>query len=318
MLISRAEDFHTDDLYVDLEPLLGAPLALKHEGFNFAGSIKLKPAQEMVDSAEERGLLSPGSTIVESSSGNLGVALAVVAAGRGYRFVCVTDVRCNEVMRRQMSALGAEVHVVRDPDPVTGLVGARTRRVRELCRSEGYLWLNQYDNPANRAAHERTTGPEIAKYWPDLEVLVVGVGTSGTAMGCAAYFRETRPETRIVAVDAVGSSLFGGPASPRFIPGLGNAIRPAILDESLVDDVVLVPEAETVRMCRRLAGAGFLLGGSSGTVVSGALRWAREHGWPDRTAVAVAPDTGVPYLDTVYDDDWVGEVYGRAGGEVTP
>nr|WP_308015472.1 2,3-diaminopropionate biosynthesis protein SbnA [Pseudonocardia sp. ICBG1293] len=309
MLISRAEEFHTDDLYLDLYPVLGTPLVLKHEGFNFAGSVKLKPAVAMVTAAEDAGLLRPGATLVESSSGNLGVALSAVAASRGYRFVCVTDVRCNEVMRRQILALGAVVEVVSEPDPRTGLVGARTRRVRELRESEGYVWLNQYDNPSNWSSHLHSTGPEIAKHWPDLDVLVVGVGTTGTLTGCARYFRETRPETRIIAVDAVGSTLFGGPPAPRWIPGLGNAIRPGIMDESVVDEVVMVDEVDTVRMCRRLASSGYLLGGSTGTVVSGAQSWVRRNR-PDGPVVAVSPDTGVPYLDTVYADDWVHRTYG--------
>lgn len=309
MLISRAEDFHTDDLYVDLAPVLDAPVVLKHEGLNLAGSVKLKPAQQMVTAAEDAGELTPGATLVESSSGNLGVALSVVAASRGYRFVCVTDVRCNDVMRRQMLALGATVEVVSEPDPVTGMVGARTRRVRELCESEGHVWLNQYDNEWNWIAHHRTTGPEIAKHWPDLDVLIVGAGTTGTLTGCARYFREFRPQTRIVAIDSVGSTLFGGPSSPRWIPGLGNAIRPGILDESLVDEVVMVPEIDTIQMCRRLAASGYLLGGSSGTVVAGALRWVEKNGAVG-PVVTVSPDTGVPYLNTVYADDWVRGTYG--------
>ncbi len=309
MLISRADEFLTDDLYLDLAPVVDAPLVLKHEGFNFAGSVKLKPAQEMVSAAEEAGELRPGATLVESSSGNLGVALSIVAASRGYRFVCVTDVRCNDILRRQMLALGAEVEIVREPDPGTGLVGARTRRVRELVEREGHVWLNQYDNASNWISHFRTTAPEIAKYWPELEVLVLGAGTTGTLIGCARYFREARPSTRIVAVDSTGSTLFGGQAAPRWIPGLGNAIRPGILDESLVDEVVMGPETETVAMCRRLAGAGYLLGGSTGTVVSGAVTWARENGSAG-PVVAVSPDTGVPYLETVYADDWVDRTYG--------
>lgn len=312
-VITRAEEFNTDDLYIDLEPELGRSLHLKCEGFNFAGSIKLKAAQEMVTAAENGGALRPGDTIVESSSGNLGVALSMVAAGRGYRFVCVVDSNTNETVRLQMLALGAEVHLITEPAGERGLVGARIDHVRELCeRHDGYVWLDQYGNPDNPSAHFQATGPEIAKQFPDLDVLFVGAGTTGTLMGCARYFREFRPETRIVAIDALGSALFGGPSLPRRIPGLGNRIRPAILDESFVDDVVLVSEPETVGMCHRLARRGFLFGGSTGTVVSGALSWLARHGDDELTAVAISPDLGAHYLNTVYRDEWVEEVYSDA------
>jgi cysteine synthase A len=311
-IITRAEEFNTVDLFVDLEPLIGVALFLKCEGLNFAGSIKIKAAQEMVSVAEHSGRLRPGSTIVESSSGNLGVALSTVAAGRGYRFICVTDSLCNETMRQHMLALGAEVHVVAEPAGNRGLVGARIDYVRKLCADDdSYVWLNQYGNRDNWSAHFQATGPEVAKQFPALDVLFVGAGTTGTLMGCARYFREFGPETRIVAVDAVGSSLFGGVAGARLIPGIGNRIRPDILDESLVDDVVQVEEPDTVRMCRRLAQAGFLFGGSTGTVVTGAARWlAARTGGGRLTAVAISPDLGAHYLTTVYRDEWVTAAFG--------
>ncbi|WP_020657365.1 2,3-diaminopropionate biosynthesis protein SbnA [Amycolatopsis benzoatilytica] len=312
-VITRAEDFNADDLYVDLEPVLGQALHLKCEGFNFAGSIKLKAAQQMVSAAEDRGMLRPGSTIVESSSGNLGVALSVIAAGRGYRFVCVTDAKCNETVRLQMQALGAQVHVVTEPAGERGLVGARIDLVRRLCAQDPTcVWLNQYENPDNWAAHFHGTGPEIAKQFPDLDVLFVGAGTTGTLTGSARFFREYKPQTRIVAIDVAGSVLFGGPPGPRRIPGLGNHITPGIFDPSIVDEVVIVDEAETVRMCRRLARHGFLFGGSTGSVVSGALSWLASRDRLPGSAVAVAPDFGVPYLNTVYRAEWVRETYGAA------
>jgi cysteine synthase A len=129
-------------------------------------------------------------------------------------------------------------------------------------------------------------------------------------MGCARWFREHRPSVRIVAVDAAGSVSFGGPASPRAIPGLGMAIRPPLLDESYVDEVVMVEEADTVRACHRLARRGFLFGGSTGTVVSGATSWLARNGGDDLTAVTIAPDLGERYLDTIYQLSWVQDLYG--------
>ena len=310
-VISNPQDFNEDHLYVDLRSIFGHSLFLKCEGFNFAGSIKLKAATEMVEAAERDGTLRPGSVLVESSSGNLGVALSMIAASKGYRFLCVTDPRCNLSTRLMMEALGSRVHVITEPDPVGGFLGARIDYVRALCAADDrYVWLNQYTNPGNGMAHYRTTAPAIARQFPRLDVLFVGAGTTGTLMGCARYFREWHRPVRIVAVDSVGSVTFGGAPGRRMIPGLGTRVRPPLLDESYIDDVVLVQEADTIRACHRLARRGFLFGGSTGTVVSGAMSWLARHDGDELTAVAIAPDLGERYLDTVYQTNWLQDIYG--------
>jgi N-(2-amino-2-carboxyethyl)-L-glutamate synthase len=311
-IITDPQEFNQEDLYVDLRPAFGHSLFLKVEGFNFAGSIKLKAAAEMVKAAERDGTLTPDSVLVESSSGNLGVALSMLAANRGYRFVCVTDCRCNPAAVRVMEALGAEVHVVTEASANGGgLLGARLAHVRALCTSdERYVWLNQYNNRANPRAHYRTTAPAIARRFPDLDVLFIGAGTCGTLMGCARYMHELRRPVRIVAVDSVGSVIFGRPPGRRLIPGLGAGVPVPQLDESFIDDIVMVPETDTIRACRRLAQRGFLFGGSTGTVVSGALEWLAQNDTGDVTAVAIAPDFGEHYVETVYTDEWVQEHYG--------
>jgi 2,3-diaminopropionate biosynthesis protein SbnA len=311
-VISTPQGFNEEQLYVDLEPTFGRSLFLKCEGFNFAGSIKLKAATEMVDAAEQGGRLTPESVLVESSSGNLGVALSMIAANKGYEFLCVTDSRCNLSTKRLMQAFGSQVHVITEPDPIDGFLGARLNYVRALCSSDDrYVWLNQYSNPQNWKAHYRKTAPAIARQFPQLDVLFVGAGTCGTLMGCARYFREWSRPVRVVAVDSVGSVTFGGAPGRRMIPGLGTSVRPPMLDESYVDDVVRVEEADTIRACYRLAGRGFLFGGSTGTVVSGAMRWLTLHHSQDLTAVAIAPDFGERYLDTVYHANWVLGLYGE-------
>lgn len=289
-VISVPEDFHTEDLYVDLRSVLAAPLYLKCEGFNFAGSIKLKAARAMIADAERKGRLTQDSIIVESSSGNLGVALSMIAASRSYQFLCVTDTRCNLNTRRLMEAMGARVHTITEPDPEGGFLGARLDYVRKLCASDSrHLWLNQYANPCNWQAHYRSTAPAIAERFPDLDVLFVGAGTTGTLMGCARYFKDSGRPVTVVAVDSVGSVTFGGPPAPRMIPGLGSGVRPQLLDTSFVDDVVHVREIDTIRIAHQLAAAGFLFGGSTGTVISGAVGWLAENrdGGPC-TAVAIS------------------------------
>jgi len=310
-IVSHPHEFNEDDLFVDLRPTFGRSLYLKCEGFNFAGSIKLKAATEMVEAAERDGVLTPGSVLVESSSGNLGVALSMIAPSKGYGFVCVTDDRCNRSTKRLMETLGSEVHVVTaEPDAEGGLLGARIDHVRALCASDDrYVWLDQYNNPNNWKAHYRRTAPAIARQFPRLDVLFVGAGTTGTLMGCARYLKEWHRPVRIVAVDSVGSVTFGGESGRRMIPGVGASVRPPLLDEAYVDDVVSVEERDTIRTCHRLARSGFLFGGSTGTVVSGALGWLARHDTPGLTAVAIAPDLGERYLETIYDAGWLQDSY---------
>jgi N-(2-amino-2-carboxyethyl)-L-glutamate synthase len=311
-IISTPQGFNEEELYVDLEPAFGRSLYLKCEGLNFAGSIKLKAATEMVEAAERDGILTSRSVLVESSSGNLGIALSMIAANKGYGFLCVTDSRCNLSTRRLMQAFGAQVHVITEPDPIGGLLAARLNHVHALCASDDhYVWLNQYGNPENWKAHYRKTAPAIARQFPKLDVLFVGAGTCGTLMGCARYFRQWHRSVRVVAVDSVGSVTFGGPPGRRMIPGLGMSVRPPMLEESYVDEVVRVEESDTIRACRRLAARGFLFGGSTGTVVSGAMGWLTLHASHDLTAVAIAPDFGERYLDTVYHTSWVLDLYGE-------
>ncbi|MDX2393818.1 MULTISPECIES: 2,3-diaminopropionate biosynthesis protein SbnA [unclassified Streptomyces] len=311
-VISAPYEINVDDVFVDLRSVFDVPLFLKYEGLNLAGSVKLKAALGMVLAAERDGTLTPGDVLVESSSGNLGIALSMIAANRGYGFVCVTDSRCNPASRRLMESFGARVLVISRPDKERGLLGARIDYVRRLVDFDpNYVWLNQYVNPHNWLAHYRSTGPAVAAQFPELDVLFVGAGTTGTLMGCARYFREQRRPVRIVAVDSVGSVTFGGPALTRHIPGLGAGVRPELLEDGLVDEVVMVPERDTLESCHAMARQGFLFGGSTGTVVSGALRWLAGRPRGERlTAVALSPDQGDRYLDTLYDPGWVEEHFG--------
>jgi len=211
-----------------------------------------------------------------------------------------------------MEALGSQVHVIAEPNADGDLLGARIGYVRALCASDNrYVWLNQYTNPNNWKVHYHTTAPAIDRQFPDLDVLFVGAGTTGTLMGCARYFRQRNRPVHTVAVDSVGSVTFGGLPGRRMIPGLGTSVRPHLLDESYVDDVTRVEERDTIRMCHLLASKGFLFGGSTGTVVRGALDWLDRHDAGDLTAVAIAPDLGERYLDTVYQTNWLRDLYGE-------
>jgi 2,3-diaminopropionate biosynthesis protein SbnA len=302
----RPEDIIVDDVFLDLREVTGIPVHLKIEGLNLSGSIKLKTAVGLVDDAQRHGLLPAGATIVESSSGNLGVALAMVAASRRLRFICVTDPRINPACVDIIKTLGGEVRVVQQRDEFGGYLGTRIAEAERICaESDGtVVWLNQYDSPANPSAHYATTSASLFKEFPDLDYLFVGTGTTGTVMGCARYVRDHGKPTKVVAVDSVGSITFGGPAGNRFIPGIGTSRLPGILDADLLHDVVVCSERDAVAMCRRLARNGVLVGGSTGSVVASAESYLARLGAEGQSAVALSADLGERYLNTVYDDSW--------------
>ncbi|MEU7410817.1 MULTISPECIES: 2,3-diaminopropionate biosynthesis protein SbnA [Streptomyces] len=302
-------DLVLDDLFVQLHQLVpGSSVFLKIEGLNPAGSVKLKTAVALVEEAEASGCRFPRTRLIESTSGNLGVALAMVCAAKGYPLTCVTDPNANPQTVRLMEALGAEVVVVTVRDGNSGFLQSRIDYIQQRLRRESDLhWLNQYANPAGPRAHRERTGRSISEALGRVDYVFVGAGTTGTLMGCAEFFRRHSPGTRIIAVDSVGSVTFGGRPARRHIPGLGASRRPEILDETLVDEVVLVSEAEAVAMCRVLASErGLLLGGSTGTVLSAVQSTAKRI--PDGSVVvAISPDFGDRYLSTIYDDSWVAE-----------
>ncbi|MEG5266130.1 2,3-diaminopropionate biosynthesis protein SbnB [Pseudomonas sp. JDS28PS106] len=290
---------------------LGPDFLLKLESLNPAGSIKLKTATGLIDDLQSRGLIGPDTILIESSSGNLGVALAMICAERGIAFTCVVDPNTSRHNVRMMHSYGAEVVRVDMPDANGGYLGTRIALIRDkLAGDSRYVWLNQYENAANPRAHERTTARSISREVGHVDYLFVGAGTTGTLMGCVQHFRRHHPTTRIIAVDSVGSVTFDTPPGRRFIPGLGTSQRPPIFDIEGIHALELVPESRTVAMCRVLARTkGMLVGGSTATVIAAVHAW-RERIEPDSVVVALSPDWGERYLDTLYDDQWVEQHFG--------
>jgi N-(2-amino-2-carboxyethyl)-L-glutamate synthase len=321
MLYRHASDMVLDDLFLDMDGLVpGVRLVLKMEGFNPAGSIKLKTAVSLLDDAADRGVLHVGDRVIESSSGNLGIALSSVCAARGYSFTCVVDPNTSVQSMAMMRAFGAEVVMVDVPDHNGGFLHSRIAYIRQRVTADpALLWPNQYANPANPRVHARRTAACILEEIPDVDHLFVGAGTTGTLMGCVEHFREHSPRTRIVAVDAEGSVTFGGPPGRRRIPGLGASRRPEICRPEAVDEVVVVPEPDAVVMCRRIAATrGIAVGGSTGSVLAAVVRM-RASMRPGSSVVAIGPDNGDRYLDTIYNDDWVREYIGvRALSSAVP
>lgn len=285
----------------------------KLEGANPGGSMKDRVALRMVRDAISSGHIVPGRTVlIESSSGNLGIGLAQMCAYFGIRFICVVDARSNPQNIAIMRALGAEVEIVTERDPATGeYLPVRIARVRELAATIPHgFWTDQYSNPLNARAHHDTMR-EITEAAPGpVDLLFCPTSSCGTLRGCAEYVRAHGLPTRIVAVDAVGSVIFGQPAGPRLIPGHGAAIRPKLYGDSLADHVVHVDDAECVVGCRRLARLeAILAGGSSGAAVA-ALDHFRGRIPPGAICVLILPDRGERYLDTIYSDVWVNTHFG--------
>ena len=275
---------------------LPRPLAAKVEAFNPSGSVKARAALALIDDAERRGLLRPGATLIEPTSGNTGVGLAMVAAARGYRLVLTMPDTMSVERRALAAAYGATIELTPGAE---GMAGAVARAEELAATTPNSIIAGQFDNPANPRAHYETTGREI---WADtdgaVDVLVAGVGTGGTLCGSARFLKEKNPAVRAVAVEPAESQvLAGGPAGPHAIQGIGANFVPGNFDRSLVDEIIPVSSADALATWRRLERElGLLVGISSGAAVAAALALAARPECAGKTIVAVLPDTGERYL----------------------
>ncbi|MET1078332.1 MAG: 2,3-diaminopropionate biosynthesis protein SbnA [Pseudomonas sp.] len=278
---------------------------LKLEGLSISGSIKIKSALHMLTEMEKSGQLRPGMRVIESSSGNLGLALSMLCAIKGYPFVCISDPNISRQTAGQIKAFGAELIIVQRRDENGGYLQTRIDLIRTMLQQDArLLWINQYENTLNVDAHYQMTGPEILSQFARPDYLFVGAGTTGTLGGVSRYVREQSPSTVIVAVDSVGSVTFGHPPGKRLIPGLGTSSPPPIRAHAHFDQLLMIEERDSLRMCHDLAAQGVMLGGSSGTVLC-AVRQYAPHIPKDACVVAISPDMGDRYIDTLYNPDWI-------------
>ena len=285
---------------------LSAPVVAKLETTNPGGSVKDRPAIAMIDAAEREGLLLPGGTIIEPTSGNTGVGLAIVAAQRGYRCIFVMTDKVAEEKVALLRAYGAEVvvcPVAVAPDDPASYYSTAERLVQE---TRGAFRPNQYFNQVNPLSHEQSTGPEIWRQTDGrVTHFVAGAGTGGTISGVGRYLKAQNPDVRIIAADPEGSVYSGGSGRPYLVEGVGEDFWPPTYDPSVVDEVIAVSDADSFAMARRVArDEGLLIGGSCGTAVVAALRVA-ERGGPDDLVVVLIPDSGRGYLSKIFDDGWM-------------
>lgn len=285
-------------------------LVAKLEHTNPGGSIKERIAVSMIDAAEEQGLLRPGGTIVEPTSGNTGVGIAMVGAVRGYRVICTVPDKVSKEKQDLLRAYGVEVVVTPTdltPEHPDSYYAVARRLAGEI---EGAFHPDQYSNPANPEAHYRTTGPEIWRQTDgEVDVLVAGVGTGGTISGAARFLKEQKPDLVVVGVDPEGSIYTAADESivhQYSVEGVGEDFYPETVELDLIDRWVTVTDAESYEMTRRLAREeGILVGGSCGMAVFGAVEIAGED--PDALVVVILPDSGRGYLSKVFDDEWMAE-----------
>ena len=277
---------------------LQAKLLAKLEYFNLTGSVKDRIAREMIDDAEQRGILKEGSVIIEPTSGNTGIGLAAVGTARGYRVIIVMPETFSIERRKLIRQYGAEIVLSEGSKGMKGAIA----KAQELAQQYDSAFIpSQFDNPANRIAHYRTTGPEIyADTDGEVDILVAGGGTGGTVTGTGTYLKEKKPDVKVYAVEPDASPvLSGGTPGPHKIQGIGAGFIPAVLDTGIYDGVIRVTNEDAISTAADIGRSeGVLVGISAGAAVCAAISLAQKEDNKGKTIVAILPDSGDRYLST--------------------
>lgn len=285
----------------------GLRVSLKLEGCNFSGSIKDRPAVHILKEGVQKGIITKNSVIIESSSGNFAIALAMICKVLGTEFIPVIDPYINPASEKLLRALCKQVVKVEQKDESGGYLVNRIRKVKSLIKeTPNSYWTNQYENPLNAQAHYLGTGAEICRDFEHIDYLFVSVSSCGTIAGVSKRVKEKFPNITIVAVDAEGSLIFSDVSKPRPIPGLGAGLQPKFSKEALIDEVVMVHEFEIVDACLELLDKyGLFLGGSSGACYAAINKYFASRGKNNAVVVSICPDRGNAYLDNIFDPNWV-------------
>lgn len=293
-------------------------LYLKLEGCSITGSVKDRAAMYALQVLLNKGEIDSETTIIESSSGNFGIALAAGCKRYGLKFICVVDPDIQKENLEILKLLGAQVETVTNPDVHGGYLLTRLRKVQLLQKKyPNSYWMNQYGNPLIWKAYYETLGVQICEQMEQLDYLFLGVSSGGTITGVSRKIKEKFPLCKVIAVDVEGSAVFGQPRKRRHISGIGSSIIPENIKNAKIDEVVIVNEMQAVKGCRSLLkNHGLLCGGSAGAVYAGMKNFFLERGKAYNSKVlAVFADRGERYMDTIYNDKWVLQEIKQGGNE---
>jgi N-(2-amino-2-carboxyethyl)-L-glutamate synthase len=292
-------------------------LYAKLEFLNPTGSVKDRAASYVIRKILEKKEIDHDTTLIESSSGNFGIALAAYSKLNRLRFICVVDPHLTKMNEMLMKSFDAEMVKVTTPDENGGYLLNRIRKVKQLCGEiENSYWVNQYGNPYNAEAYYHSLGGEICSDMKQLDYIFLGISSGGTITGVSRRIKENFPKAKVIAVDIIGSVIFGHPPKKRYIPGIGSSMVPDILNHSKIDDVVMMDEVTTIAGCHELLTRhNVFAGGSSGSAYAAIKKYFKEHpgeltGHPVNV-VTVFPDRGERYCHTVYDEQWCTEFRDR-------
>jgi 2,3-diaminopropionate biosynthesis protein SbnA len=285
----------------------GIEVLAKLELMNPGGSMKDRPARYIIEQGLRDGTITKDTHIIESTSGNLGVGLSIAAKIYGLKFTCVVDPKITTTNLNILKQLGTHIDMILEPDEQGGYLISRIKRVKELVReTPNAYWINQYANELNWKAHYYGAGSEIVEQTDaPIDYLVSACSTTGSILGFSRRIREEYPNVKVIAVDAVGSVIFGGPPGKRELPGIGASRVPELLSPDEIDEVIHINDLESVRGCQDLLKSeGIFAGGSSGSLIA-AIQKLIPTIPPGSRIVTVLPDRGERYLDSVYDENWV-------------
>jgi cysteine synthase A len=282
-------------------------LYAKLEFLNPTGSVKDRAASYILHECLKNGTINSDTTIIESSSGNFGVALAAYCKLNKLRFICVIDPNITSVNELLLKSFKAEIIKVEEPDMYGGYLLSRIKKVKEIVKeTENIYWTDQYNSTLNSQAYYNTLGNEICNHLDKIDYLFAGVSSGGTLTGLSRRIKSGFPESKVIAVDSVGSVIFGGAPKKRYVPGIGSSMRPGILDHAMIDDHILVDESYAVSTCHELLKKHFLFaGGSSGSVIAGIQEYFKNKNLKTAVnVVAVLADKGEKYVSTIYNKQW--------------
>lgn len=282
-------------------------LYAKLEAYNPTGSIKDRPAVYIIQKLLAKKIISKNSLIIESSSGNFGISLAAYCKKYGLKFLCVVDPNISPVNEFLIKKFGGSLIKVNKRDNTGGYLINRIKKIKEILKqNKNAYWINQYENLYNPESYYETLGVEICNAFATIDYVFIGVSSGGTITGVSQRIKQMHPYCKIIAVDIIGSKIFGGLPKKRYIPGMGSSITPGVLRHAHIDEVVKVSELATVKMCHKLLEDHYIFaGGSSGSVFAGILKYFKNKKFTKKqTVVTIFPDKGDRYVSTLYNKAW--------------